>query len=137
MLSNLSRSSQPELEPLQESHLKPSAKGGHIKTLAKAAGIKPSPMSTQDNGSGESTTMSKTSQSRTTSLTQSIEKLHGSMATGQNNYNAWRFTIIRILKEKDVLEAIEESTTPVGTAKDDQAFTIISLNIKDSQIPHI
>jgi len=35
------------------------------------------------------------------------------------------------------LEAIEESTTPVGTAKDDQAFTTISLNIKDSQISHI
>jgi len=47
------------------------------------------------------------------------------------------FRIIRIQKEKDVLEAIEESTTLVGTAKDDQAFTIITLNIKDSQIPHI
>jgi len=94
-------------------------------------------MSTQDNSSGESTTMSKTSHSSTTSLTQSIEKLHGSMATGQSNYNAWCFRIIRILKEKYLLEAIEESTTPVGTAKDDQAFTIISLNIQDSQIPHI
>jgi len=59
------------------------------------------------------------------------------MATGQSNYDAWRFRIIRILKEKDLLEAIEESTTPVGTAKDDQAFTIITLNIKDSQLPHI
>jgi len=57
------------------------------------------------------------------------------MATGQSNYNAWRFRIIRILKEKDLLPAIEDTT--VSSAKDDQAFTIITLNIKDSQIPHI
>lgn len=57
------------------------------------------------------------------------------MATGQSNYNAWRFTIIPILKEKDLLEAIDEEI--VTTGKDDQAFTIITLNIKDSQIPHI
>src|ERR1700743_30056 len=71
----------------------------------------------------------------TTSLTQSIEKLDGSMATGQSNYNAWRFRIIRILKEKDLLAAIDDST--VSSTKDDQAFTIITLNIKDSQIPYI
>jgi len=70
-----------------------------------------------------------------TSLTPSIEKLDGSMATGQSNYNAWRFRIIRILKEKDLVGAIEDST--VSTTKDDQAFTIITLNIKDSQIPYI
>ena len=40
-----------------------------------------------------------------------------------------------ILKEKDLVEAIEEEI--VSAAKDDQAFTIITLNIKDSQIPHI
>ena len=57
------------------------------------------------------------------------------MATGQSNYNSWRFRIIRIVKEKDLLEAIEDSS--VSTTKDDQAFTIITLNIKDSQIPHI
>jgi len=57
------------------------------------------------------------------------------MATGLSNYNSWRFRIIRILKEKDTLEAIEDSS--VSTTKDDQAFTIITLNIKDSQIPHI
>jgi len=89
----------------------------------------------QDSGTGESTTSSLSSPKNTTSLTQSIEKLEGSMATGQSNYNAWRFRIIRILKEKDLLEAIESST--VSAAKDDQAFTIITLNIKDSQIPHI
>ena len=94
-------------------------------------------MADQDNSSGETSTTSKTSHSSTTSLTQSIEKLDGSMATGQSNYNAWRFRIIRILKEKDLLEAIEERGTPVGNTKDDQAFTIITLNIKDSQIPHI
>jgi len=73
--------------------------------------------------------------SSTTSLTQLIEKLDGSMATGQSNYHAWRFRIIRILKEKDLLAAIEDTT--VSSAKDDQAFTIITLNIKDYQIPHI
>jgi len=71
----------------------------------------------------------------TTSLTQSIEKLDGSMATSQSNYDAWRFRIIRILKEKDLLAALEENT--VSTTKDDQALTIITLNIKDSQIPYI
>ena len=73
----------------------------------------------------------------TTSLTQSIEKLDGAMATGQSNYNAWRFRIIRILKEKDLLSAIEDSGTLVSSSKDNQAFTIITLNIKDSQIPYI
>ena len=73
----------------------------------------------------------------TTSLTQSIEKLDGAMATGQSNYNAWRFRIIRILKETDLLSAIEDSDTAISSNKDDQAFTIITLNIKDSQIPYI
>ena len=58
------------------------------------------------------------------------------MATGESNYNVWRFRIIRILKEKDLLSAIEEETVS-SAAKDNQAFTIITLNIKDSQIPHI
>ena len=89
----------------------------------------------QESATGESSTSSKGGHSSTTSLTQSIEKLDGSMATGQSNYNAWRFRIIRILKEKDLLEAIDEEI--VSTGKDDQAFTIITLNIKDSQIPHI
>ena len=84
---------------------------------------------------GESSTSNKNTHTSTTSLTQSIEKLDDSMATGQSNYNAWRFRIIRILKEKDLLEAIDEAT--VSSTKDDQAFTIITLNIKDSQIPHI
>jgi len=73
----------------------------------------------------------------TTSLTQSIEKLDRAMATGQSNYNAWRFRIIRILKEKDLLSAIEDSGTLESSSKDNQAFTIITLNIKDSQIPYI
>ena len=58
------------------------------------------------------------------------------MATGESNYNAWLFRIIRILKEKDLFSAIEEETIS-SAAKDNQAFTIITLNIKDSQIPHI
>ena len=91
--------------------------------------------STQESSTGESSTRIKNGQPRTTSLTQCIEKLDGSMATGQSNYNAWHFRIIRILKEKDVLEAIEDDV--VSATKDDQAFTIFTLNIKDSQIPHI
>jgi len=83
------------------------------------------------------TTTSESSSVSTTSLTQSIDKLDGSMATGQSNYHAWRFRIIRILKEKGVLEAIEDSEDSISPRKDNQAFTIITLNIKDSQIPYI
>ena len=89
----------------------------------------------QDTASGESSTTSKSSYTSTTSLTQSIEKQDGAMATGQSNYIAWRFRMIQILKEKDLVEAVEEEI--VSGAKDYQAFTIITLNIKDSQIPHI
>jgi len=84
-----------------------------------------------ENGGATSTT-GNTSK---TSLTQSMEKLDGSMATGQRNYNAWRFRIVRILKEKNLLGSIEDET--VSDTKDDQAFTIITLNIKDSQIQYI
>ena len=70
-----------------------------------------------------------------TALTQLIEKLDGSMATGQSNYNAWRFWIIRILKEKELPVALADSI--VSSTMDEQAFTIITLNIKDSQIAHI
>ena len=87
-------------------------------------------------GSSSGTGGNSSSHSNTTSRTQSIEKLDGSMATGESNYNAWRFRIIRILKEKDLLPAIEEDTVS-SAAKDNQAFTIITLNIKDSQILHI
>ena len=87
-------------------------------------------------GTGNSTGGSGSPCSNTTSLTQSIEKLDGSMATGESKYNAWRFRIIRILKEKDLLSAIEEETVS-SAAKDNQAFMIITLNIKDYQVPHI
>jgi len=93
--------------------------------------------STSGEASSRTGTSSTTSGVSTTSLTQSIEKLDGAMATGQSNYNAWRFRIIRILKEKGLLSAIEDTDTPASTSKDDQAFTIITLNIKDSQIPYI
>jgi len=83
------------------------------------------------------TTTSDSSSVSTTSLTQSIDKLDGSMATGQSNYHAWRFRIIRILKEKGLLEAIEDSEDSISPSKDNQAFTIITLNIKDSQIPYM
>ena len=103
-----------------------------------------------------------TSQDRptpSTSLSHSIEKLDGTMATGHSNYNAWRFRLIRILKEKDLLTIVTDGpgSTPntedsapsaagkrptttqesANLSKDNQAFTIITLNIRDSQIPHI
>ena len=76
----------------------------------------------------------------TTSLTQSIEKLDGSMASGKSNYQAWKFRIIRILKEKSLLSAIEnhpDKSNSKEIAQDNAAFTILTLNIKDSQITHI
>lgn len=42
---------------------------------------------------------------------------------------------MRILKEIDLLQAIEDS--PVSSTNDNQAFTILTLNIKDLQIAHI
>jgi len=99
-------------------------------------------MSASPSGSAESASAStspsdKNPSGSTTSLTQSIEKLDGAMATGQSNYNAWRFRIIRIRKEKDLLGAIEDPASTDSASKDDQAFTIITLNIKDSQIQYI
>ena len=95
-------------------------------------------MSTEETGTSRSSssTASASTHSNTISHEQSIEKVDGSMAMGQSNYNAWRFRIIRILKEKDLLSVIEEENVS-SAAKDNQAFTIITLNIKDSQIPHI
>ena len=96
-----------------------------------------------------------------TSLSHSIDKLDGTMATGKSNYNSWRFRLVRIVKEKDLLTVVtevppEQATPAAGASsnaagkaptlspelaefrvKDNQAFTIITLNIKDSQIPHI
>ena len=115
---------------------------------AAALAAQISPNSTQDRPSPS------------TSLSHSIDKLDGTMATGQSNYNAWRFRLVRILKEKSLLTIVTDASgsTPIaedGTApaagksscsdtesaeflqKDNQAFTIITLNIKDSQIPHI
>ena len=94
-----------------------------------------------------------------TSLSHSIDKLDGTMATGHSNYNAWRFRLTRILKEKGLLTIVTEGPgstpntgesassaageSPVTTqesanrSKDNQAFTIITLNVRDTQIPHI
>ena len=84
-----------------------------------------------------------------TSLSHSIDKLDGTMATGHSNYNAWRFRLTRILKEKGLLTIVMDGpgstpTTDKSTeqesanlSKDNQAFTIITLNVRDSQIPHI
>ena len=76
----------------------------------------------------------------TTSLTQSIEKLDGSIVSGKSNYQAWKFRIVRILKEKGLLPAIEqniEKGNAKDLARDNAAFTILTLNVRDSQITHI
>jgi len=62
------------------------------------------------------------------------------MASGKSNYPAWKFRIVRILKEKGLLPAIEENldnTNSKALAQDNAAFTILTLNVKDSQITHI
>ena len=91
--------------------------------------------------------------SPSTSLSHSIEKLDVTMATGQSNYNAWRFRLVQILKEKSLLTIVtdasgstpiaKDGTAPVGgksfssdtesaefLQKDNQAFTIINQNPK-------
>lgn len=88
----------------------------------------------------DSTPGSISSTSAMTSLTHSIEKLDGSLASGRSNYHAWRFRIVRILKEKRLLTAIEEELDEDdihAVQRDNQAFTILTLNIKNSQITHI
>jgi len=62
------------------------------------------------------------------------------MASGTSNYQPWKFQIVRILKEKGFLQAIEENldkTNSKALAQDNAAFTILTLNVKDSQITHI
>ena len=63
-----------------------------------------------------------------------------SMASGKSNYQARTFRIVRILKEKGLLAAIEEdldTSNSKALAQDNAAFTILTLNVKDSQITHI
>ena len=57
------------------------------------------------------------------------------MATGKSNYGAWKFRVLKILKEKGLActhkdDPADESETASGTTErvNDQAFTIISLN---------
>jgi len=66
------------------------------------------------------------------------------MATGRSNYVAWKFRVLGILKEKGLKGVVEDNTdddTPGGQANTDrvnhQGLMIISLNICNSQIPHI
>jgi len=62
------------------------------------------------------------------------------MASGKSNYQAWKFRISRILKEKWLLTAIEtdiDKGNSENLACDNAAFTILTLNVKDSQITHI
>jgi len=96
---------------------------------------------TQNTMSASSTTVSNpTGISGTTSVTQAIEKLDRSMASGKRNYQAWRFRVISILKEKGLLTDIEENldtSDDKALSRDNAAFTILTLNVKDSQITHI
>lgn len=66
------------------------------------------------------------------------------MATGKSNYVAWKFRILCILKEKGLASVLENNSADDNSSDNattermnDQAFTIICLNIRDSQIPHI
>ena len=66
------------------------------------------------------------------------------MATGKSNYVGWKFRVLCILKEKGLACTSEDGTDDDSTREqtttesiNDQVFTIITLNIKDSQIPHI
>jgi len=62
------------------------------------------------------------------------------MPSGKSNYQAWRFRVIRILKEKGLLTAIEENldkSDDKALSCDNAAFTILTLNVKDSQITDI
>ena len=81
-----------------------------------------------------------------TSLSHSIKTLDGSMATGKSNYVARKFRVLHILKEKGLVSALEDVATDDSDSAvsstttermNDQVFTIISLNIRDCQIPHI
>ena len=73
-------------------------------------------------------------------MTQSIDKRDGSIASGKSNYEAWKFRIVRILKEKGLLTAIEkdlDKDNRKAVSQDNAAFTIITLYVRDSQITHI
>jgi len=62
------------------------------------------------------------------------------MASGKSNYQAWKFRVIRILKEKGLLTAIEadlDKSTSKAISQDNAAFTILTLNVRDSQITQI
>jgi len=79
-----------------------------------------------------------------TSLSHSIEKLDRSMAIGKSKYVPWWFHVLAVLNANGLARAMEdnpadESSTASASMEsvNHQAFTIISLNISDSQIPHI
>ena len=58
-----------------------------------------------------------------TSLSHSIDKLVGTMATGKSNYNSWRFRLVRILKEKDLLTVVTEKPPQASTATEASSST--------------
>jgi len=81
-----------------------------------------------------------------TSISHTIDNLDGSMATGKSSYVAWKFRILRILKENGLARALENAADntdydaadlPARERVNYQAFMIMSLTIRDSQIPHM
>ena len=58
-----------------------------------------------------------------TSLSHSIDKLDGTMATGKSNYNSWRFRLVRILKEKDLLTVVTNKPPQASTATEASSST--------------
>lgn len=66
----------------------------------------------------------------------------GAMGSGQSNYQALRFRVICMLKEKGLLTVIvEDSDLNKSTSKaiswDSTAFTILTVNVGNSQITDI
>jgi len=62
------------------------------------------------------------------------------MVAGRRNYQSWKFPIMRILPEKGLQTAIAKALDKSDTkdeAQDNATFTILTLNVKDSQITHI
>ena len=65
------------------------------------------------------------------------------MPMGKSNYVAWKFRIMRILKEKGLARVLENSpaddpTSDIANTEqvNEQVFTIISLNIHDCNNPN-
>jgi len=62
------------------------------------------------------------------------------MVAGRSNYESWKFRIMHILTEKGLQTAIEKALDKSDTkdeVRHNATFTILTVNVKDSQITHI